>query len=52
MRNIDGFFNKEEPIKYTVEIMFIIRGIGKGQRLILLGAKVKCNLRNAMASSL
>jgi len=34
VRNVDGSFNKKGPIENTVEVIYIIKGIGRGQKLM------------------
>jgi len=34
VRNVDGSFNKEGPIENMVEVIYIIKGIGRGRKLM------------------
>ena len=51
MRNVDGIFNHERPIKYTVEVeLFYKRAQEKNGDRYDRRTEVECNIGDAMAS--
>ena len=52
MRNTDGFFNKKEPIKYTVEINIYYQRYRERTKINMIrGQKMEYDLENVVACS-
>ena len=52
MRNVNSIVNYKEPIEHTVEVELFYRGYKKIMEINIIGGKMKCNIRDAIAGTL